>query len=65
MKDKMAKTQSDLCTKLLILTLFIRTKDWKQPKLPSTEEWLKKVCGVVHIYYSAEKKKKRTKFDYL
>jgi len=32
LKDKMAKTQSDLCTKLLILTLFVITKDWKEPK---------------------------------
>lgn len=31
----MAKTQSDLRTRLLILALFVRRKDWKQPKCPS------------------------------
>lgn len=38
LKDKTAKTQSDLCTRLLILALFVRRKDWKQPECPSVPQ---------------------------
>ena len=33
--------------------LFTRTKTWKQPKCPSTDDWLKKmwcVCVCVYVY---------------
>ena len=33
---------------MLIAALFTVAKTWKQPKCPSTEEWIKK--DVVHIY---------------
>jgi hypothetical protein len=25
--------------------LFIIARNWKQPRCPSTEEWIKKLCG--------------------
>ena len=31
---------------MFIATLFTIAKTWKQPKCPSTEEW---ICDVVHI----------------
>ena len=45
--------QKDTCTPLFIETLFIlfiavlfiMAKTWKQPKCPSTYEWIKK-CGI-------------------
>ena len=39
--------------------LFTRTKTWKQPKWPSTEEWIKKMWYVYTVeYYSATKNNK-------
>ena len=43
----------DTCTPMFIATLFTITKTWKQPKCPSTDEWIKKmwyVCVYIYIY---------------
>ena len=37
-----------MCTPIFITALFTVAKTGKQPKCPSTEEWIKK--DVVHIY---------------
>ncbi|KAF0887025.1 LORF2 protein, partial [Crocuta crocuta] len=26
------------------------TKAWKEPKCPSTNEWIKKICGIYNMY---------------
>ena len=37
--------------------LFMIAKTWKQPKCPSTEEWIKKMCCMYTMeYYSVTKK---------
>jgi len=36
--------QKDPCTSMFIAALFPIAQTWKQPKCPSTEEWIKK-CG--------------------
>ena len=42
---------------MLIAALFAIAKMWKQPKCPSTDEWIKKVWYVyIMEYYSATKK---------
>ena len=42
---------------MFIAALFTITKTWKQPKCPSTEEWIKKMWYIYTIgYYSAIKK---------
>ena len=42
---------------MLIAALFAIVKMWKQPKCPSTDEWIKKVWYVyIMEYYSATKK---------
>ena len=41
--------QKDTCTPMFIAALFTIAKTWKQPKCPSTDEWIKKIY-VVHIY---------------
>ena len=47
----------DTCTPMFIAALFTITKTWKQPKCPSTDEWIKKMWYVCTIeYYSAIKK---------
>ena len=33
----------DICTPVFIAALFIIAKMWKQPKCPSTDEWIKKI----------------------
>ena len=49
--------QKDTCTPMFIATLFTIAKTWKQPKCPSTEEWIKKMWYIYTIeYYSAIKK---------
>ena len=39
--------RKDACAPMFIAALFSIAKTWKQPKCPSTEEWIKKI--VVHI----------------
>ena len=39
--------QKDTCTPMFTAALFIIAKTWKQPKCPSSDEWIKKM---VHIY---------------
>ena len=42
---------------MFIATLFTIARTWKQPKCPSTEEWLKKMWYVYTMeYYSAIKR---------
>ena len=42
---------------MFIATLFIIARTWKQPRCPSTDEWIKKLWDI-HImeYYSAIKR---------
>ena len=42
---------------MFIAALFTTAKTWKQPKCPSTDEWIKKLWYVYRMeYYSAIKK---------
>jgi hypothetical protein len=40
----------DTCTIMFITALFIMAKFWKQPRCPTTDEWIKQMC--VYVYYS-------------
>ena len=35
--------RKDACTPMFIAALFTIAKTWKQPKCPSTDEWIKKM----------------------
>ena len=49
--------QKDTCTSMFIVALFTIARTWKQPKCPSTEEWIKKKwCIYIMEYYSAIKR---------
>ena len=49
--------QKDTCTTMFIATLFTIARTWKQPKCPSTDEWIKKMWHIYTMeYYSAIKK---------
>jgi hypothetical protein len=46
------------CSTMFIETLFIIARRWKEPKCPSTEEWIQKMWYIYTMeYYSAFKKK--------
>ena len=46
----------DTCTPVFIAAFFTVAKTWKQPKCPSTEEWIKMWYIHATEYYSAIKK---------
>ena len=49
--------QKDICTPMFIVALFTIAKTWKQPKCPSTDEWIKKMWYIYTMeYYLAIKK---------
>jgi len=51
--------QKDRCTLVFIAALFTIAKTQKQPKYPSTDEWIDKIWYIYTIeYYSATKKNK-------
>jgi hypothetical protein len=53
----------DTCSTMFIAALFIVARNWKQPRCPSTEEWIKKMYYIYTVgYYSALKNKNITNF---
>ena len=49
--------QRGICTPTFVSALFTTAKIWKQPKCPSTDEWIKKMWYINTMeYYSAIKK---------
>ena len=51
--------EKDTCTRMFTAALFTIAKTWKQPKCPSTEEWIKKMWYIYTVeYHSAIKKNK-------
>ena len=49
--------ERDTCTPMFIAVLFTIAKTWKQPKCPSADEWIRKLCYTYTMgYYSAIKK---------
>ena len=45
--------QKDTCTPMFLAALFTIAKTWKQPKCPSTDEWIKQMwCIHIMEYYS-------------
>jgi hypothetical protein len=45
------------CSTMFIAVLFIIARSWKEPRCPSTEEWIQKVWYIyIMEYYSAIKK---------
>ena len=46
----------DMCSTMFIAALFVISRTWKQPKCPSTEEWIKKLWYIYTMeYYTAER----------
>ena len=47
---------------MFIAALFTTAKTWKQPKCPSTEEWIKKMWYIYTMEYYVETKRMKS-FD--
>ena len=53
----------DMCSTWFIEALFVIARTWKQPKFPSTEEWIRKMWYIYKMdYYTAEKNNNSLKF---
>ena len=51
------KIERDTCFPLFIAALFTIARTWKQPRCPSTDEWIKKLWDIYTMeYYSAIKR---------
>ena len=54
---KETRTERDTCTPMSIAALFIIARTWKQPRCPSTDEWIGKLWYMYTMeYYSVIKK---------
>ena len=55
--NKETKNERDMCTAMFIAALFTIAKTWKQPRCPSSDEWIRKLWYIYTMeYYSAIKK---------
>ena len=55
--------KKDTCSTMFIAALFIIARSWKEPRCPSTEEWIQKIWYIYTMeYYSAIKKNEFMKF---
>ena len=53
----------DTCSTVFIKALFIITRSWKEPRCPSTEEWIQKMWYIYTMeYYSAIKNNESKNF---
>jgi hypothetical protein len=53
-KDASSPYNRDTCSALYTAALFVRARNWKHPRCPSTKEWIKKMRYIYTIeYYSA------------
>jgi hypothetical protein len=53
----------DTCSTLFIAALFIIARSWKEPRCPSTEEWIQKMWYIYTMeYYSVIKNNEFMKF---
>jgi hypothetical protein len=49
--------KKNACSTVFIAALFIIARSWKEPRCPSTEEWIQKMWYIYTMeYYSAIKK---------
>ena len=39
------RTERDTCTPMFVPALFTIARTWKQPRCPSADKWIRKLCG--------------------
>ena len=48
------RIERDMCTPVFTAALFTIARTWKQPRCPSADEWIRKLCYIYTMeYYSA------------
>ena len=53
---KETRSERDTCTSVFITALFTIARTWKQPRCPSTDEWIRKLWYICTMgYYSTIK----------
>ena len=51
------RLERDMYTRRIITALFTIARTWKQPRCPSADKWIRKLCYIYTMeYYSAIKK---------
>ena len=50
-KEFKSGTQTDTCTPMFTAAISITAKRWKQPKCPSTDEWIEKMWDIYSLKY--------------
>ena len=62
--SKESNIKKDTCTPVFITALFIIARMWKQPRCPSTDEWIRKLWYIYTMeYYSAIKRKANESYE--
>jgi hypothetical protein len=52
--EEVPTVNTDRCSTMFIAALFIIARSWKEPRCPSTEEWIQKMWNIYTMeYYSA------------
>ena len=46
--------ERDMCTPMFIAALFIIARTWKQPRCPSSDEWIRKLWYICTMKYSVQ-----------
>ena len=52
------RIEKDKCVPLFIAALFTIARTWKQPRCPSTDEWIKKLWYICTMEYYSDMKRK-------
>ena len=61
--EEVPTDNKNTCSTMFITALFIITRSWKEPRCPSTEEWIQKMWYIYTMeYYSAIKNNGFMKF---
>ena len=47
------KIEKDICILLFTVALFTIARTWKQPRCPSTDEWIKKLWYIYTVEYNS------------
>jgi hypothetical protein len=55
----------DTCSIMFMAALFIIARSWKEPRWPSTEEWIQKMSYIYTMEYYSAIKKNESRFVFL
>ena len=61
-KEPKTLIQNNISTPMFIAVLFTITQIWKQPKCPSTDEWIQQLWDIYTMEYYSDVKKKEENF---